>query len=136
MLQPLKQSVFICATLIVLSVVYVEATVPATPQDSDVITVKMTKDHLFDPDKITIKAGQTVEWVNDEVGGLHEVTDDPDAASDAGDVSMPEGVMPFDSHIIRSGKSYRYQFTVPGVYRYVCPPHESAGMVGVVTVTK
>ena len=136
MSQPLKQSIFICAALILLSVVYVEATISATPQDSDVVTVKMTKDHLFVPDKITIKSGQTVEWVNEEEGGLHEVTNSPDAASDGGDVSMPDGVMPFDSHIIKSGKSYRYQFTVPGVYRYVCPPHEEAGMVGVVTVTK
>lgn len=136
MLKGLRRAIYICFALILLGVACVYASVPAAPDDSDTVIVKMTADHLFVPDKITIKVGQTVQWDNDEPGGLHEVTNDPDAASDAGDVSMPEGAMPFDSHIIKSGKSFKYQFTIPGVYHYVCPPHESGGMVGIVTVTK
>jgi plastocyanin len=88
------------------------------------------------PKEITIKVGQTVEWVNAEEGGIHEVTTDSDIAADPGDVAIPEGAEPFDSHLIKSGKSFRYQFTVPGVYKYACPPHENAGMMGQVTVTK
>jgi len=34
------------------------------------------------PEKITIKAGQTVEWVNDDKEMPHEVTTDPNIASD------------------------------------------------------
>jgi plastocyanin len=136
MFRTFTTTISIFAALILLHVAYGSAAYSAAPQDSDSVVVKMTTDHLFVPDKITIKSGQTVEWVNDEPGGLHEVTDDPDAASDAGDVSMPDGAMPFDSHIIRSGKSFKYQFTIPGVYKYVCPPHEGGGMVGQVTVTK
>lgn len=136
MFRTFRPAIFIVAALIFLGVACIEATVPATPQDSNVVTAEMTKDHLFVPDKITIKVGQTVEWVNKEEGGLHQVTDDPDAATDSGDVSMPEGVMPFNSNMIKSGKSYQHQFTVPGVYKYVCPPHESGGMVGQVTVTQ
>jgi plastocyanin len=136
MFKGIKAATGVCATLILLSVVCVKASVPAAPQDSDVVTVKMTADHVFDPVKVTIKVGQTVEWVNAEEGGLHQVTNDPDVASDGGDVSVPDGTMPFNSQMMRSGKTFRHQFTIPGVYKYTCPPHESAGMVGEVDVTK
>jgi plastocyanin len=66
----------------------------------------------------------------------HEVTTDPNVASDPSNVSIPEGAEPFDSHLITSGKSFRHQFTVPGLYRYACPPHENDGMLGEATVTK
>jgi plastocyanin len=91
---------------------------------------------MFMPEKITIKVGQTVEWVNDDTTMPHEVTTDPNVASDPSNVSIPEGAEPFDSRLITSGKSFRRQFTIPGLYRYACPPHENDGMVGEVTVTK
>ena len=50
--------------------------------------------------------------------------------------SIPAGAKPFDSKLTRSGKSFRQQFTVAGNYQYACPPHEQAGMVGKITVTK
>jgi plastocyanin len=131
-----RSAICICATLIVFSAFCVEATVPAAPQESDAVVVKMTSEHTFVPEKITIKVGQTVEWVNDDKEMPHEVTTDPDIAVDPSHVSVPEGVAPFDSHLITSGKSFRHQFTVPGLYRYVCPPHENDGMLGEVTITK
>jgi plastocyanin len=124
------------AALILFDLAYVEPTVPAVPQASDVVTVKMTAEHKFLPEKMTIQVGQTVEWVNEEEGGIHQVTTDQDVAVDPSDVSIPEGAGPFDSHLIKSGKSFRHQFTVPGVYKYACPPHESAGMLGEMTVKK
>jgi len=96
----------------------------------------MTTEHKFMPEKITIKAGQTVEWVNDDKEMPHEVTTDPNLAADPNNVSIPEGAQPFDSRLITNGKSFRHAFTVPGVYRYACPPHENDGMLGQVTVTK
>ena len=96
----------------------------------------MTTEHTFVPEKITIAAGQTVEWVNDDKASTHQVTTDPDVAVDPSHVSMPEGVAPVDSHLITSGKSFRHLFTAPGLYRYACPPHENDGMLGEVTVTK
>ena len=133
-------AISICATLIVLCAMCVAATVPAPPQRSEVVIVKMTAEHKFMPEKITIKSGQTVEWVNDDAAtastNTHEVTTDPDVAVDPSHVSTPEGVAPFDSHLITSGKSFRHQFTVAGLYRYACPPHEIDGMLGEVTVTK
>ncbi len=105
------------------------------PQESDAV-VKMTPERKFMPEKTTIKAGQTVEWVNDDNTMPHEVTTDPNVASDPSNVSIPAEAAPFDSHLITGGKSFRHQFTVPGLYRYACPPHENDGMLGEVTVTK
>src|SRR5260370_5189791 len=131
-----RRGIWICATLIFLGAVGIKATIPAAAQASAAVTVKMTAEHKFIPEKITIKVEEAVEWVNDEEGGIHQVTTDPDVAADPGDVSIPEGAEPFDSHLIKSGKSFRHQFTVPGMYKYACPPHENAGMTGQVTVTK
>jgi plastocyanin len=96
----------------------------------------MTPERMFMPEKITIKVGQTVEWDNDDTTMPHEVTTDPNVASDPSNVSIPEGAEPFDSRLITSGKSFRRQFTTPGLYRYACPPHENDGMLGEVTVAK
>jgi plastocyanin len=131
-----RSAICICATLVVFSAFCVKATVPATPQESEAVVVKMTTEHMFVPEKITIKAGRTVEWVNDDKAMPHEVTTDPDIAVDPSHVSVPEGVAPFDSHLVTGGKTFRRQFTVPGLYRYACPPHENDGMLGEVTVTK
>lgn len=136
MFSTLRSTICIGATLLGFSAVYVEAIIPAAPQESDTVVVKMTPERTFMPEKITIKAGQTVEWVNDDTAMTHEVTTDPNIASDPGDVSIPEGATPFDSRLITSGKSFRHQFTVPGLYRYACPPHENDGMLGEVTVSK
>jgi plastocyanin len=135
MLSTLRSAICICATLIVFSAFCVEATVPASPQESDAV-VKMTPERKFMPEKITIKVGQTVEWDNDDKAMPHEITTDPNLASDPSNVSIPEGAEPFDSRLITSGKSFRRQFTTPGLYRYACPPHENDGMLGEVTVTK
>ena len=136
MFSTLRYAICSCATLIAFSAVYIEATVPAASQESDVVVVKMTTEHMFVPEKITIAVGQTVEWVNDDKASTHQITTDPDVAVDPSHVSIPEGVAPFDSHLITSGKSFRHQFTVPGLYRYACPPHENDGMLGEVAVTK
>ena len=136
MLSTLRSPICICATLLFFGTVYVEATVPAAPQESDAVVVRMTTERRFLPDKITIKAGQTVEWVNDDKTMPHEVTTDPNVAGDPANVSIPEGAEAFDSRFITSGKTFRRQFTVPGLYRYACPPHENDGMLGEVTVLK
>ena len=136
MFPTLRCAICVRATLIIFSAAYVAATLPAASQESDAVVVKMTAEHKFVPEKITIKAGQTVEWVNEDKDMPHEVTTDPNIANDPSDVSMPEGAAPFDSRLIANGKSFRRQFTVPGQYRYACPPHENDGMLGDVTVNK
>jgi len=136
MFSTLRSAICIFATLIGFSAVYLEATVPVAPQESEAVVVRMTPERKFMPEKITIKAGQTVEWVNDDKAMPHEITTDPNVASDPSDVSIPDGAEPFYSRLITTGKSFRHQFTMPGLYRYACPPHENEGMLGEVTVTK
>jgi hypothetical protein len=60
MFSTLRFAICICATLIVFSAVYVESAVPAAPQESDAVVVKMTAERKFMPEKITIRVEQTV----------------------------------------------------------------------------
>jgi plastocyanin len=97
--------------------------------------IHMTDEMKFVPDRLTVREGQAVEWVNDaEAGGVsHVVATDPEKAMDPNHVSSPAGASVFDSGSILPGKSFTYIFKVPGLYKYVCPPHEGT-MRGQVTV--
>lgn len=96
--------------------------------------ISMTDGLKFDPQEVTIAKGGKVTWVNNS-GVVHTVTGDPSKASNPGDVSLPSGVDPWDSGNVDPGKSYSHTFDTPGTYKYVCVPHEGAGMVGTITVT-
>ena len=96
-------------------------------------TVIMTSSHQFSPRDVTIKAGESVTWKN-SANDVHTVTADPSRAKMKENVSVPAGAKPFHSGDIAPGKTYRYTFTTPGTYRYVCLPHEDKGMTGTVTV--
>jgi len=73
----------------------------------------------FNPATVNIRAGQTVEWRNTSIIG-HTVTDNPPAAANAADSTLPPGAIPFSSGDIPAGKIFAYKFTVPGTYRYFC----------------
>lgn len=90
---------------------------------------------IFEPDKITVPAGTTVEWKNDGTQ-VHDATDRHELALRDSDVAYPAGAAPFDSGYLASGQSFTTTFKVPGVYKYVCVPHEFGGMTGEVIVTK
>ncbi len=90
---------------------------------------------FYAPEKLSIKTGQTVEWVNDGKT-VHSVTAVPDDARNPKDVQLPKGAQGFDSGFIPPGGKFSYTFTVPGTYKYFCVPHENAGMTGSVVVTK
>src|SRR5881227_3494291 len=51
--------------------------------------------HSFDPNSVTIRSGQTVEWKNKSLI-WHTVTADPKLAKRSEDVALPQGVEPFD----------------------------------------
>lgn len=61
----------------------------------------------FEPETITVKAGETVVWVNRDPF--------PHTAT------APSGA--FDSKNIAAGKSWRYRPRKPGIYPYVCTLH-------------
>lgn len=97
------------------------------------VVVQM-QENRFVPDRVTIKAGDSVQWMALSDGPSHEVTDDPRQADDPRDVSSPKAAAVFDSRGIKPGRSFQFRFTVPGVYRYTCPPHATHGMNGIVVV--
>lgn len=107
-------------------------TQPAS-RPSDVATVTMTDELRFEPRTLAIRAGTVVRWVNSS-RQTHTVTDDPNIASGSDDVSRPDGPPPFNSRGIRPGGTFEHSFSVPGVYKYICEPHEELGMKGEITV--
>lgn len=79
---------------------------------------------FFDPDNITISAGDTVLWTwRDESKG-HSVT--------SGANGTPDGL--FDSGVHLPPLTFSYTFPTPGTFEYFCTPHYSMGMVGTVHV--
>lgn len=75
----------------------------------------------FSPSRLTIRAGDTVTWIN--TGGAHNVS--------AEDGSFLSGeIAPADDPVW----PYVHRFDRPGVFPYVCIPHEFHGMRGVVEV--
>ncbi len=97
-------------------------------------TVNMTDGLKFEPDSLTVPKGATVTWKN--TGSLvHTATDDPAKAASAANAVLPSGAKPWDSGDVDPGKSWSYTFDTPGQYTYFCIPHESAGMVGHITVS-
>jgi len=108
---------------------------PAKAADSPVVIKMSDKAPFYAPEKVSIKAGESVRWVNDGET-VHSVSTAAANAQNPKDTSMPRGAVAFDSGFIPPGGDYSYKFTVPGTYRYFCLPHEKAGMVGVITVKK
>ena len=98
-----------------------------------VIAVEMNDDLRFAPMEITIKAGDTVEWRNTGSVG-HTVTADPGRAPGSKNIALPAGAETFDSGWVKGGQVFRYTFSEPGVYRYICLPHEEVRMFGTVIV--
>ncbi len=80
----------------------------------------MIQNFAFSPATLTVKAGTTVTWTNND-GTQHTVT--PDAGAPAG----------FGSGGLSPGTSYSFTFTSPGTYPYHCSIHTS--MKGTVIVT-
>lgn len=75
----------------------------------------------FSPSRLTIQAGDTVTWVN--TGGLHNVFAE-DGGFTSGDAA------PADA----PNWPFVHRFDRPGVFPYVCVPHEFHGMRGVIEV--
>ena len=74
---------------------------------------------LYGQDVARVEVGQTITWTPDSKG--HNVQF----------VSVPEGVEKVKSKL---SKEFSYTFEQEGVYLYVCTPHASMGMIGVVVV--
>lgn len=104
---------------------------------SDEITISMagtpTGAHVwFRPRGVLIRVGQTVRWVNQDVGNVHTVTAyHPDNKKP---LRIPDPALSWNSNYLMPNDSFTWVFDVPGVYDYFCIPHEQAGMVGRIVV--
>jgi plastocyanin len=107
---------------------------PAAAASGPAASVRMTPDHAFLPQVVTIRVGDEVVWKNDD-REVHFVVGDPLLALHRLDIEPPAPPEPFHSEDIQPGASYARKFTMEGVYRYVCLRHEEHGMNGTVIVT-
>lgn len=136
-LIPERNSARACGLMLLIvlgliGLVGISAALAATPA----ATIKMTDTPpKFLPEKVTIKTGQSVEWINN-AATLHSVDADASMVQNPKDVVLPAGAKPFDSGFMPPGGKFAYTFTVPGAYHYTCVPHEKDGMKGEIDVTK
>ncbi|MEW6571018.1 MAG: plastocyanin/azurin family copper-binding protein [Nitrospirota bacterium] len=93
-----------------------------TPAFSATIDIDM-RDSFFQPQNITISAGDTVRWTNNGFL-LHTATSGTNCNSD--------GI--WDSGNMSRGDIFSFTFTQPGTYPYFCLFHCLTGMVGTITV--
>lgn len=96
-----------------------------SPAAAETYTVKMGADSgmlAFEPSTVTIKAGDTVKWVNNKLPP-HNVMFEGAAANKSHDQLM-----------FSPGEAYEATFDAPGTYSYYCSPHRGAGMAGKVVV--
>jgi parallel beta-helix repeat protein len=67
----------------------------------------------YEPKHLRVRRGATVVWVNDDAA-VHTVT--------SGHERTPT-LAPLNSPVMTRGQVYRYAFTKPGKYEYLCLPH-------------
>ncbi|SFL03729.1 plastocyanin [Halogranum rubrum] len=83
---------------------------------------------VFDPAEVEVTPGSTITWVWESDN--HNVVPE----------SVPEGASwegtGGDSEVFNTGHEYSHTFETEGTYEYYCAPHQSAGMVGSVSVSQ
>jgi len=91
-----------------------------TGQDEIVVAVGAGNGFAFDPAAIRVDAGTTVVWEWTGRGGGHNVV-------------AVDGA--FESALTaEAGHTFTHGFEASGTYEYVCTPHQTQGMRGVVHV--
>ena len=93
----------------------------ALPVFATDVTMGANMNLAFEPNEITINAGDTIKFVNDALPPHNVIVKDhPDLSH--------EGLA------FASGESFEITFPDPGDFNFVCGPHEGAGMTGVIHV--
>lgn len=105
----------------------------STPALAETYEVEMGANNgmlKFVPEKLTIKPGDTVKWVNNKVGPHNVVFDASKLPADkAKELSHKQ--LAFSP-----GQSFEVTFDQPGEYPYYCEPHRGAGMGGKIMVAE
>lgn len=93
----------------------------AVPAWAGETAVVVAKEYRFEPAELTVKAGTTVRWENQDKRQYHSVFF-KELGDKPGDYFFP-------------GESRERTFEQPGTFPYICEPHwESHGMKGVINV--
>jgi plastocyanin len=100
---------------------------------AETVTVSM-KGRMFHPEHITVRVGDTVQWINDDTE-LHQVISGRSSFDRNAGSPMNSGILIWNQH-------YAFTFTTPGTYPYMCVIHRSLndgkgemGMVGEIVVS-
>jgi len=89
---------------------------------------------VFDPAKLTIKPGDTVEWVNNKVPPHNVVFDAANNPTHSADLAKS---LSHKQLLMTPGQNLKVTFpedAAAGDYTYYCEPHRGAGMIGKITV--
>ena len=92
----------------------IAATMPAAPARAEDVAVKISN-FTFNPPQVTVKAGTTVTWTNED--------DIPHT------IVSPPGIR---SKPLDSEDKFSFTFTTPGTYKYFCSLHPH--MTGTIVV--
>ncbi len=118
-----------CVALVLIATAFVAT---ASPAFATTYEVKMGSDSgllVFEPATLTVKAGDTVTWVNNKMAPHNVIFDENQIP---GDKALADGI----SHsqlTFAPGENYSTTFSADmpaGEYSYFCAPHRGAGMVG------
>jgi plastocyanin len=118
--------------LSMLSIVMASFFTAVAPAAAEVFTVKMGSDKgmlVFEPANVTIKAGDTVKFVNNKLAPHNAVFD-----TSKGAIAK---TLSHKNLVFAPGESYETVFpadTAAGEYPFYCEPHRGAGMNGKVIV--
>jgi plastocyanin len=88
----------------------------------------------FEPKKITVKAGDTIEWVNNKVPPHNVVFDAALNPAKSADLAK---ALSHKNLLMNPGQKQTTTFAADapaGEYTFYCEPHRGAGMVGKVVV--
>ena len=121
------------ALLVTAALVFAGTVFNAAPAYATDHTVKMGSDSgllQFEPATLTIKAGDTVTWVNNKMAPHNVIFD---AAAVPGGKAVADSLSQ-EQLTFAPGESYSSTFSDPGEYSYFCAPHRGAGMVGKIVV--
>ena len=118
MLKSIKSLLYTALAFVLVCTVGVASASAAT------VEVKLGADSgmlAFEPSSVTIKAGDTVKFVNNKMAPHNAVFEGHDEYSHADLAFSP-------------GESWEETFSDAGTYDFYCEPHRGAGMVGQVIV--
>ena len=108
---------------------------PSASAESHVVKLGTDKGQLaFEPAKITIKAGDTIEWKNNKVPPHNVVFDAALNPAKSADLAKS---LSHKALLMSPGQSQTTTFPADapaGEYTFYCEPHRGAGMVGKITV--